>query len=144
MSLPSIVSVPMGSLIAQRFVRTDRLMQVCWTSDLLSTGCRGIFALLVVILPRLLSLVVVRVVDPVSSFHARTQTPTLIDLAVMDQMIMYGGVASPPFRAVISEYPWWQPYVARVLITVLCDFTNSTPISDSKTTPSWKANITIS
>jgi hypothetical protein len=34
----------------------------------------------------------------------------------MDQMIMYGGVASPPFRAVISEYPWWQPYVARVLM----------------------------
>lgn len=28
----------------------------------------------------------------------------------MDQMIMYGGVASPPFRAVISEYPWWQPF----------------------------------
>jgi carboxylesterase type B len=30
--------------------------------------------------------------------------------SVMDQMIMYGGVASPPFRAVISEYPWWQPF----------------------------------
>lgn len=30
------------------------------------------------------------------------------DSVVMDQMIMYGGVASPPFRAVIAEYPWWQ------------------------------------
>ena len=28
----------------------------------------------------------------------------------MDQMIMYGGVSSPPFRAAISEYPWWQSY----------------------------------
>lgn len=30
--------------------------------------------------------------------------------SVMDQMILYGGVASPPFRAVLSEYPWWQPF----------------------------------
>lgn len=25
------------------------------------------------------------------------------------QMILYGGVTNPPFRAVIAEYPWWQP-----------------------------------
>lgn len=24
---------------------------------------------------------------------------------------MYGGVSTPPFRAAISEYPWWQSYV---------------------------------
>ena len=30
--------------------------------------------------------------------------------AVMNQMILYGGEATPPFRAVIAEYPWWQPY----------------------------------
>jgi len=30
--------------------------------------------------------------------------------SVMDQMIMYGGVSNPPFRAVIAEYPWWQSY----------------------------------
>ncbi|RMJ24384.1 Carboxylesterase family [Aspergillus sp. HF37] len=30
--------------------------------------------------------------------------------SVMSQMIMYGGVASPPFRAVMSEYPWWQSF----------------------------------
>ncbi|OQO08698.1 hypothetical protein B0A48_06568 [Cryoendolithus antarcticus] len=30
--------------------------------------------------------------------------------AVMNQMIMYGGVSNPPFRAVVAEYPWWQPY----------------------------------
>ena len=30
--------------------------------------------------------------------------------SVMDQMIMYGGVTNPPFRAAISEYPWWQSY----------------------------------
>lgn len=35
----------------------------------------------------------------------------LTSFSVMDQMILYGGVASPPFRAVISEFPWWQPYV---------------------------------
>ena len=35
----------------------------------------------------------------------------LFKFLVMDQMIMYGGVASPPFRAAISEYPWWQPCV---------------------------------
>lgn len=28
----------------------------------------------------------------------------------MDQLILYGGVSSPPFRAAISEYPWWQSY----------------------------------
>lgn len=30
--------------------------------------------------------------------------------AVMDQMILYGGEANPPFRSVISEYPWWQSF----------------------------------
>ncbi|EJU06449.1 alpha/beta-hydrolase [Dacryopinax primogenitus] len=31
--------------------------------------------------------------------------------SVMNQMILYGGVTSPPFRAAIAaEYPWWQPY----------------------------------
>ncbi|KAG8631603.1 hypothetical protein KVT40_000743 [Elsinoe batatas] len=30
--------------------------------------------------------------------------------SVMNQMILYGGDDSPPFRGVISEYPWWQPY----------------------------------
>ena len=30
--------------------------------------------------------------------------------SVTSQMIMYGGVSSPPFRAAIAEYPWWQPY----------------------------------
>lgn len=30
--------------------------------------------------------------------------------SVMDQMILYGGVTNPPFRAAISEYPWWQTY----------------------------------
>lgn len=28
-------------------------------------------------------------------------------------MIMYGGVANPPFRAGMVEYPWWQPYLRR-------------------------------
>ncbi|KAK4891690.1 hypothetical protein LTR27_009698 [Elasticomyces elasticus] len=28
--------------------------------------------------------------------------------SVMTQMIMYGGVSNPPFRAAIAEYPWWQ------------------------------------
>jgi len=28
----------------------------------------------------------------------------------MDQMIMYGGVPNPPFRAAIPEYAWWQSY----------------------------------
>jgi carboxylesterase type B len=31
--------------------------------------------------------------------------------SVTSQMIMYGGVAKPPFRAAIVEYPWWQPYL---------------------------------
>ncbi|KZP00029.1 alpha/beta-hydrolase [Calocera viscosa TUFC12733] len=30
--------------------------------------------------------------------------------SVMSQLILYGGVANPPFRAAISEYPWWQPF----------------------------------
>ncbi|TKX18785.1 hypothetical protein C1H76_9046 [Elsinoe australis] len=30
--------------------------------------------------------------------------------SVMNQMILYGGDDSPPFRAAIAEYPWWQPY----------------------------------
>lgn len=30
--------------------------------------------------------------------------------SVTNQMIMYGGVSDPPFRAAIAEYPWWQPY----------------------------------
>lgn len=30
--------------------------------------------------------------------------------SVMNQMILYGGVSNPPFRAAISEYPWWQSY----------------------------------
>jgi len=30
--------------------------------------------------------------------------------SVMDQMILYGGVSNPPFRAAIAEYPWWQSY----------------------------------
>lgn len=30
--------------------------------------------------------------------------------SVMTQMIMYGGVTNPPFRAAIAEYPWWQSY----------------------------------
>ena len=30
--------------------------------------------------------------------------------SVMTQMIMYGGASSPPFRAAIPEYPWWQSY----------------------------------
>ncbi|GAB7354780.1 hypothetical protein MBLNU459_g5178t1 [Dothideomycetes sp. NU459] len=30
--------------------------------------------------------------------------------SVMDQMILYGGVSNPPFRAVVAEYPWWQPF----------------------------------
>lgn len=28
----------------------------------------------------------------------------------MTQMIMYGGVTNPPFRAAVAEYPWWQSY----------------------------------
>lgn len=27
--------------------------------------------------------------------------------SVMNQMILYGGSASPPFRAAIAEYPWY-------------------------------------
>ena len=80
MSLPSIVSVPMGSCPARRSVRMDRLMRVCWTSDLLSTGCRGISALLVVILPRLLLSVVVRVADLVSFFDVQVRCHTLTSL----------------------------------------------------------------
>ena len=30
--------------------------------------------------------------------------------AVTNQLILYGGDDSPPFRAAISEYPWWQTY----------------------------------
>ena len=30
--------------------------------------------------------------------------------SVMDQMILYGGVSNPPFRAAIAEYPWWFVY----------------------------------
>ncbi|KAK3704165.1 hypothetical protein LTR37_014005 [Vermiconidia calcicola] len=30
--------------------------------------------------------------------------------SVMNQMILYGGVSNPPFRAAIAEYPWWQSY----------------------------------
>ncbi|KAK0261024.1 hypothetical protein B0A54_11791 [Friedmanniomyces endolithicus] len=30
--------------------------------------------------------------------------------SVVDQMILYGGVSNPPFRAAIAEYPWWQSY----------------------------------
>ncbi|TAQ88709.1 hypothetical protein B7494_g2955 [Chlorociboria aeruginascens] len=30
--------------------------------------------------------------------------------SVTNHLIMYGGVADPPFRAAIAEYPWWQPY----------------------------------
>ncbi|KAI9663984.1 MAG: hypothetical protein M1821_007475 [Bathelium mastoideum] len=30
--------------------------------------------------------------------------------SVMNQMILYGGAPNPPFRAVVAEYPWWQPY----------------------------------
>ncbi|GAM86419.1 hypothetical protein ANO11243_044330 [Dothideomycetidae sp. 11243] len=29
---------------------------------------------------------------------------------VMNQLILNGGDESPPFRAAISEFPWWQPY----------------------------------
>jgi carboxylesterase type B len=29
--------------------------------------------------------------------------------SVTMQMIMYGGSSEPPFRGVISEYPWWTP-----------------------------------
>ncbi|KAF7197156.1 Lipase 1 [Pseudocercospora fuligena] len=30
--------------------------------------------------------------------------------AVVNHMMLYGGVTNPPFRAVIAEYPWMQPY----------------------------------
>ncbi|MCJ1476292.1 hypothetical protein MMC13_004958 [Lambiella insularis] len=30
--------------------------------------------------------------------------------SVTHQMVMYGGVANPPFRAVMAEYPWWQSF----------------------------------
>lgn len=30
--------------------------------------------------------------------------------SVMTQMILYGGITNPPFRAAIAEYPWWQSY----------------------------------
>ncbi|RJE24716.1 Carboxylesterase family [Aspergillus sclerotialis] len=30
--------------------------------------------------------------------------------SVMNQMILYGGVYNPPFRAAMAEYPWWQPF----------------------------------
>ena len=30
--------------------------------------------------------------------------------SLLNQMILYGGEANPPFRAGIAEYPWWQPY----------------------------------
>ncbi|KAH8797930.1 carboxylesterase [Xylogone sp. PMI_703] len=30
--------------------------------------------------------------------------------SVTDQMILYGGMINPPFRAAIAEYPWWQPF----------------------------------
>jgi len=33
--------------------------------------------------------------------------------SVTSQMIMYGGVENPPFRAAIIEYPWWQPYLSK-------------------------------
>ncbi|KAK4160660.1 alpha/beta-hydrolase [Cladorrhinum sp. PSN259] len=33
--------------------------------------------------------------------------------SVTNQMIMYGGVENPPFRAAIAEYPWWQPYLRK-------------------------------
>jgi len=34
----------------------------------------------------------------------------------MNQMILYGGVTNPPFRAVIAEYPWWQPYKSNAIL----------------------------
>jgi carboxylesterase type B len=43
--------------------------------------------------------------------YTDSMVPFQLNCLVMDQMILYGGVASPPFRAVISEFPWWQPYV---------------------------------
>ncbi|KAF2148646.1 alpha/beta-hydrolase [Myriangium duriaei CBS 260.36] len=30
--------------------------------------------------------------------------------SIMNQMIMYGGKSSPPFRAAISQFPWWTPF----------------------------------
>lgn len=30
--------------------------------------------------------------------------------SVMTQMILYGGVSNPPYRAAIAEYPWWQSF----------------------------------
>ena len=34
--------------------------------------------------------------------------------SVMNQMILYGGETNPPFRAVISEYPWVSSYLFRL------------------------------
>jgi hypothetical protein len=32
----------------------------------------------------------------------------VIELRSDAMIVMYGGVSNPPFRAAISEYPWWQ------------------------------------
>lgn len=43
--------------------------------------------------------------------------------SVTAQLILYGGQENPPFRAVVSEYPWWQPlYNQSYLNTQYNDF----------------------
>ena len=51
--------------------------------------------------------------------------------SVMNQLIMYGGVENPPFRAGIAEYPWWQPFHDdKTLETQYKDFLASSGCSD--------------
>ena len=90
----------------------DKLMLGFWIRGRLWSGFNVTFVLLVAILRRSPFLEEVLVVDLVrNSAHEGDATHTNAALVVMDQMIMYGGVASPPFRAAVSEYPWWQPCV---------------------------------
>ncbi|KAL2821669.1 Alpha/Beta hydrolase protein [Aspergillus granulosus] len=53
--------------------------------------------------------------------------------SVSDQMILYGGVPNPPFRGVIAEYPWWQPYhndsILSTQYNLLLDATNCSSIA---------------
>ncbi|GAM90043.1 hypothetical protein ANO11243_080830 [Dothideomycetidae sp. 11243] len=43
--------------------------------------------------------------------------------SVMNQMILYGGQPDPPFRAAISQFPWWLPYNNHTVVQrQYCDF----------------------